>query len=138
MIGWIVVGWSDGQRFGVGASSQELLRIAESSALQSMVAIYDRKHPSTLTEKTAERLQPDPAVAREAPRLPQIRRRNSNPPQNSSRSQKRPTFSSLMARRSYRRARGLKSSHERAHPLTLFTSEKQSLSRAMQRHPNKT
>ena len=65
MIGWIVVGWSDGQRFGVAASSQELLRIAETSALESMVAVYDRKHPSSLNAKKGDGLRLDPPAVRE-------------------------------------------------------------------------
>jgi len=65
MIGWIVVGWSDGQRFGVAASSQELLRIAETSALESMVAVYDRKHPSSLNAKHGDGLRLDPPAVRE-------------------------------------------------------------------------
>ena len=67
MIGWIVVGWSNGQRFGVAASSQELLGIAESSALESIVAVYEREHPSALTGKNAERLRPGPTVQAENP-----------------------------------------------------------------------
>src|SRR5690349_21487451 len=66
MIGWIVLGWSNGERFGVAASSQELLRIAESSALESMVTVYEEKHPSTLTGKNAERLLPSPPTPTEA------------------------------------------------------------------------
>ena len=67
MIGWIVDGWSNGQRFGVAASSQELLGIAESSALESMIAVYEREHPSALTGKNAERLRPAPTVPTETP-----------------------------------------------------------------------
>jgi len=67
MIGWIVIGWSNGQRFGVAASGQELLQIANSSALESMVTVYERKHPSTLTGKNAERLLPNPPAPTEAP-----------------------------------------------------------------------
>jgi hypothetical protein len=67
MIGWIVVGWSDGQRFGVAASSQELLQIAKSSALESMVTAYERKHPSILKAKNAERSRSNPQVPTGAP-----------------------------------------------------------------------
>jgi hypothetical protein len=67
MIGWIVVGWSNGQCFGVAASSQELLQIANSSALESLVNVYERDHPSTLTVKNAERLQPNRPAPTQAP-----------------------------------------------------------------------
>jgi hypothetical protein len=65
MIGWLVVGWSNGQRFGVATSSQELLRIANSSALESMVANYEREHPSTLNAKNADESRPDAPAVRE-------------------------------------------------------------------------
>jgi hypothetical protein len=66
MIGWIAVGWSNGQRFGVAASSQELLQIGNSSALESMVAIYDQKHASTLNAKNNDVAPPNPPAVREA------------------------------------------------------------------------
>jgi hypothetical protein len=53
-VGWIVVGFSDGQVFGIAASSQELLQIARGQSTQSfekMIAEYEQEHPSTLTSK---------------------------------------------------------------------------------------
>jgi hypothetical protein len=66
MIGWIVVGWSNGQRFGVATSSQELLQTANTSALESMIAVYEQKHPSTLNAKNADELPPNPSAIKEA------------------------------------------------------------------------
>jgi hypothetical protein len=53
MVGWIVVGYSEGQRFGVAASSQELLQLSQGQSprqsFEAMIADYEKKHPSTLT-----------------------------------------------------------------------------------------
>jgi hypothetical protein len=61
MIGWIVVGRSNGEIFGIAASSQELLQLAHghgSQSFEEMIAEYERDHPSTLTKKNAESVQP--------------------------------------------------------------------------------
>jgi hypothetical protein len=61
MIGWIVVGRSNGEIFGIAASSQELLQLAGghgSQSFEEMIAEYERHHPSTLTKKDVESVQP--------------------------------------------------------------------------------
>ncbi len=70
MIGWIVVGYSQGQRFGVAASSQELLQVANGQSRQSfeqMIAAYEKDHPSTLSAANASFSEPAASTATRAP-----------------------------------------------------------------------
>ena len=56
MIGWVVLGYSNGDLFGVAASSQELLQLAQGQShlsFQKMIADYERNHPSTLAAANA-------------------------------------------------------------------------------------
>lgn len=65
MIGWIAIGYSEGQRFGVAASSQELVQLAEGHGRQSLdgiVADYRKNHPSTLNAADAHFSQPAPTT----------------------------------------------------------------------------
>src|SRR5438874_3979473 len=78
MIGWVVLGYSNGDVFGVAASSQELLQLAQGQShlsFQSMIAEYELNHPSTLTagiiaSAGSESATPQPAAqvaVRQAP-----------------------------------------------------------------------
>ncbi len=56
MIGWVVLGYSNGDIFGVAASSQELLQLAQGQSylsFQKLIAEYERHHPSSLTPTSA-------------------------------------------------------------------------------------
>lgn len=81
MIGWIAIGYSEGHYFGVAASNQELLQLAEGKSHQSfdkMIADYEKKgHPTTLSAKRPA-ASPDVPPPAEGPSQPIVA---SPPPQ---------------------------------------------------------
>ena len=52
MIGWIVLGYSEGRQFGVAASSQELLQLGQGQSprqsFEKTIADYEKGHPSKI------------------------------------------------------------------------------------------